>query len=194
MPTRRWARSKGPRQTLTITANRQMAQAAEFADIIVATLPGGNSVRLRDVADVEDSVESVKTGSWANGERSITLSDPPPAGRQHRGHVDSIKAAVPGLVAQMPASVNVNIRNDRSQSIREAIHDVKVTLGITVVLVVLVIYLFLRSPTATIIPALSLPISLIGTIALMSALNYSLDNISLLAITLAVAWWWTTRW
>jgi HAE1 family hydrophobic/amphiphilic exporter-1 len=177
---------EGPRQTLTITANRQMSQAAEFADIIVATLPGGNSVRLRDVADVEDSVESVKTGSWANGERSITLSIRRQPDANTVATVDSIKAAIPALIAQMPASVNVNIRNDRSQSIREAIHDVKLTLGITVVLVVLVIYLFLRSPTATIIPALSLPISLIGTIALMSALNYSLDNISLLAITLAV--------
>ncbi|APV50286.1 acriflavine resistance protein B [Betaproteobacteria bacterium GR16-43] len=176
----------GPRQTLTITANKQMAKAAEFADIIVATLPGGYTVRLRDVADVEDSVESVKTGSWANGERAITLAIRRQPDANTVATVDAIRAAIPGLRTQMPASVQMNIRNDRSQSIRDAIHDVKVTLSITVVLVVLVIYLFLRSPTATIIPALSLPISLIGTIALMAALNYSLDNISLLAITLAV--------
>ena len=176
----------GPRQTLTIQANRQMTKAAEFARIIVATLPGGQTVRLEDVADVEDSVESMKTASWANGERAITLSMQRQPDANTVATVDEIKAAIPALVAQMPASVRLSIRNDRSISIREAIHDVKVTLGITVVLVVLVIFLFLRHPTATIIPALSLPISLLGTIALMKWLGYTLDNVSLLGITLAV--------
>jgi HAE1 family hydrophobic/amphiphilic exporter-1 len=176
----------GPRQTLTIQANRQMTRAAEFQRIIVATLPGGQTVRLEDVADVEDSVESVKTASWANGERAITLSIQRQPDANTVATVDSIKAAIPGLVDQMPGSVKLSIRNDRSVSIREAIHDVKVTLSITVVLVVLVIFLFLRHPTATIIPALSLPISLMGTIALMKGLGYTLDNVSLLGITLAV--------
>ncbi len=176
----------GARQTLTIQANRQLTRAAEFAPLIIATLPGGNNVRLDDVADVEDSVESVKTASWANGERSITLSIQRQPDANTVATVDAIKAAVPGLVAQMPSSVSLQIRNDRSVSIRAAIHDVKVTLGITAFLVVLVIYLFLRRPSATIIPALSLPISLIGTIALMRALGLSLDNVSLLGITLAV--------
>jgi HAE1 family hydrophobic/amphiphilic exporter-1 len=177
---------EGARQTLTIQANRQMTKAAEFARIIVATLPGGQSVRLEDVADVEDSVESVKTASWANGERAITLSIQRQPDANTVATVDEIKAAIPALVDQMPGSVKLAVRNDRSKSIREAIHDVKVTLGITVVLVVLVIFLFLRHPTATIIPALSLPISLLGTIALMKALGYTLDNVSLLGITLAV--------
>ncbi len=176
----------GPRQTLTIQANRQMTKAAEFARLIVATLPGGQTVRLEDVADVEDSVESIKTASWANGERAITLSIQRQPDANTVATVDAIKAAIPGLVAQMPGSVKLSIRNDRSKSIREAIHDVKVTLGITVVLVVLVIFLFLRHPTATIIPALSLPISLLGTIALMKWMGYTLDNVSLLGITLAV--------
>ena len=176
----------GPRQTLTIQANRQMTKAAEFARLIVATLPGGQTVRLEDVADVEDSVESIKTASWANGERAITLSIQRQPDANTVATVDEIKAAIPGLVAQMPGSVKLSIRNDRSKSIREAIHDVKVTLGITVVLVVLVIFLFLRHPTATIIPALSLPISLLGTIALMKWMGYTLDNVSLLGITLAV--------
>ncbi|MGZ5074977.1 MAG: efflux RND transporter permease subunit, partial [Usitatibacter sp.] len=150
------------------------------------TLPGGSTVRLEDVADVQDSVENVKTASWVNGERSITLSIQRQPDANTVATVEAIKAAIPPLVAQMPKSVTLQIRNDRSVSIRAAIHDVKITLAITAFLVVLVIYLFLRQPTATIIPTLSLPISLLGTIALMRALNLSLDNVSLLGITLAV--------
>ncbi|NJD88773.1 MAG: efflux RND transporter permease subunit [Betaproteobacteria bacterium] len=177
---------EGPRQSLTIQANRQMTRAAEFAPLIVATLPGGQVVRLQDVADVEDSVESVKTAAWMNGEPAITLSVQRQPDANTVATVDEIKAALPKLLAQMPASVKLSVRNDRSIPIRAAIHDVKVTLGITVALVVLVIFLFLRHPTATIIPALSLPISLLGTIALMKWLGYTLDNVSLLGITLAV--------
>jgi HAE1 family hydrophobic/amphiphilic exporter-1 len=177
---------EGARQTLTIQANRQMTRAAEFAKIIVATLPSGSTVRLEDVAEVADSVESVRTASWINGERSITLQIMRQPGANTVATVDAIKAVVPGLVAQLPSSVEVLVRNDRSIPIRDAIHDVKVTLAITVALVVLVIYLFLRRLSATIIPALSLPISLIGTLALMKALDLSLDNVSLLGITLAV--------
>ena len=176
----------GPRQTLIIQANRQLGDAAAFANLIVATAPGGNPVRLSDVAVVEDSVESVKTASWANGERAITLSVQRQPGANTVATVDAIKAAMPGLIAQMPSSVQLKLRNDRSASIRNAIHDVQVTLAITVALVVLVMFLFLRKASATFIPALSLPISLLGTVALMSAFGYSLDNISLLAITLAV--------
>ena len=107
--------------------------------------------------------------------------------------MDAIKAALPRLLAQMPSSVQLAIRNDRSVSIRAAIHDVKVTLGITAVLVVLVIYLFLRRPSATIIPALSLPISLIGTLALMQALELSASTTCRCwASRSPWAWWWTT--
>ena len=176
----------GPRQTLIIQANRQLGNAAAFADLIVATAPGGSPVRLSDVAVVEDSVESVKTASWANGERAITLSVQRQPGANTVATVDAIKAAMPGLIAQMPSSIQLKLRNDRSVSIRNAIHDVQITLAITVALVVLVIFLFLRKAAATFIPALSLPISLLGTVALMNAFGYSLDNISLLAITLAV--------
>ncbi|HUX91219.1 MAG TPA: efflux RND transporter permease subunit [Gallionellaceae bacterium] len=177
---------EGPRQTLIIQANRQLRNAAAFANLIVATAPGGAPVRLSDVAVVEDSVESVKTASWANGERAITLSVQRQPGANTVATVDAIKAAFPGLIAQMPSSVQLKLRNDRSVSIRNSIHDVQVTLAITVALVVLVIFLFLRKASATFIPALSLPISLLGTVALMYAFGYSLDNISLLAITLAV--------
>lgn len=177
---------EGRRQTLTIEANRQLTRAAEFARIIVATLPNGAAVRLEDVAEVEDSVESTKAASWADADRAITLL----VRRQPDGNtvasVAAIRAAIPQLIAQMPSSVQLHIRNDRAVPILHAIHDVKVTLGITAVLVILVIYLFLRLPSATIIPALSLPISLIGTIGLMKWLGLSLDNVSLLGITLAV--------
>jgi HAE1 family hydrophobic/amphiphilic exporter-1 len=177
---------EGARQTLTIEANRQMMHAAEYAKIIVATLPNGAAVRLEDVADVVDSVEVVKAASWSDSERAITLLIRRQPDANTVSTVDAIKRALPKLLAQMPSSVQLAIRNDRSVSIRAAIHDVKVTLGITAFLVVLVIYLFLRRPSATIIPALSLPISLIGTLALMQAFNLSLDNVSLLGITLAV--------
>jgi len=177
---------EGNRQTLTIEANRQLERAAQFARIIVATLPNGSTVRLEDVAEVLDSVESTRAASWADGERAITLLVRRQPDANTVATVDAIKAALPQLAAQMPASVQLLIRNDRSVSIRAAIHDVKVTLGITAVLVVLVIYLFLRRPSATIIPALSLPISLIGTLFLMKWLGLSLDNVSLLGITLAV--------
>jgi HAE1 family hydrophobic/amphiphilic exporter-1 len=176
----------GARQTLVIQANKQLSNAAAFANVIVATAPSGSPVRLSDVASVEDSVESVKTASWVNGERAITLSVQRQPDANTVATVDAIKAAMPKLIAQMPSSVQLNLLIDRSVSIRNAIHDVQVTLTITIILVVLVIFLFLRKPTATLIPALSLPISLLGTIALMGAFGYSLDNISLLAITLAV--------
>ena len=177
---------EGNRQTLTIEANRQMERAAQFAKIIVATLPNGATVRLEDVADVQDSVESTRAASWADGERAITLLVRRQPDANTVATVDAIRAALPQLSAQMPASVQLLIRNDRSVAIRESIHDVKVTLGITAALVILVIYLFLRRPSATIIPALSLPISLIGTLFLMKWLGLSLDNVSLLGITLAV--------
>lgn len=177
---------EGPRQTLTIEANRQLNNAKAFADLIVATAPSGSPVRLSEVAQVEDSVESVKTASWINGERSISLSVQRQPGANTVATVDGIKAAMPSLIAQMPSSVQLRLTSDRSISIRDSIHDVQITLTITIALVVLVIFLFLRKASATLIPALSLPISLLGTVALMRVLDYSLDNISLLAITLAV--------
>ncbi|HXS54134.1 MAG TPA: efflux RND transporter permease subunit [Usitatibacter sp.] len=176
----------GARQTLTILANKQLTHADDFKPLIVATLPNGSVVRLRDVADVEDSVESVKTAAWSNGEPAITLFIQRQPGANTVAAIDSIKAALPSVLSQMPKSVDLQVQLDRSISIRDAIHDVKLTLAITAVLVILVIYLFLRRPSATIIPALSLPISLIGTLALMRALGLSIDNVSLLGITLAV--------
>jgi len=176
---------EGPKQTLVLQANKQLRNAAEFADLIVST-KGGNPVRLRDVASVEDSLESLKSWATFNGEPSITLAVLRQPGANTVQVVDSIRAALPTLQSQMPASVKMTPVNDRSLSVREALHDVTLTLIGTIALVVLVIFLFLRRFVATVIPTLSLPVSLIGAVALLWGLNYSLDNISLLGLTLAV--------
>ncbi len=176
---------EGPKQTLVLQANKQLRNAAEFADLIVST-KGGSPVRLRDVASVEDSLESLKSWATFNGEPSITLAVLRQPGANTVQVVDSIRAALPTLQSQMPASVKMTPVNDRSLSVREALHDVTLTLIGTIALVVLVIFLFLRRFVATVIPTLSLPVSLIGAVALLWGLNYSLDNISLLGLTLAV--------
>ena len=175
----------GPQQLLTITANRQLVRAAEFADLVVSTR-NGNIVKLRDVASVDESFESIRTVASYNGERSIVLSIQRQPNANTVEVIDKIQALMPLFRAQLPASIDIKPINDRSISIREAIHDVKVSLSLTIVLVVLVIFIFLRHAAATVIPTLSLPVSLIGAIALLYPLGYSLDNISLLGITLAV--------
>ena len=175
----------GPRQTLTIQANAQMKNASEFADIIVASRNGA-PVRLSEVAIVEDSYESVKTSASYNGERSILLAVQRQPNANTVQVVDSIRRLLPQFKAQLPQSISINMVNDRSVSIRAAIHDVNLTLAMTVLLVVLVIYLFLHRVMATLIPAVTMPISLIGAVALLYAFGYSLDNVSLLGITLAV--------
>jgi hydrophobic/amphiphilic exporter-1 (mainly G- bacteria), HAE1 family len=176
---------EGPRQMLTLQANRQLRNAGEFADLIVSTR-GGNPVRLRDVADVRDSVESVRTQANLNGEPSITLAIFRQPGANTVQVVDAVRLQLTALQAQLPQSVTLQPVNDRSQSVREAIRDVSGHLTGTIVLVVLVIFLFLRRFVATLIPALSLPVSLMGAVALLWGLSYSLDNISLLGLTLAV--------
>jgi len=176
---------EGPKQNLVLQANKQLQNAAEFANLIVSTR-GGNTVRLRDVADVLDSLESLTRWSTLNGEPSITLAVQRQPGANTVQVVDAILAAMPSLQNQMPASVRMTPVNDRSKSVREALHDVTLTLVGTVALVVLVIFLFLRRFVATVIPALSLPVSLMGAVALLWGFSYSLDNISLLGLTLAV--------
>ncbi|WP_180126069.1 efflux RND transporter permease subunit [Rhodoferax sp. BLA1] len=176
---------EGPRQTLVLQANQQLKNAAEFAELIISTR-GGNSVRLKDVANVEDSVESDKNWATFNGEPSTTLAVLRQPGANTVQVVDAVRAALPAMQAQLPQSVSLTPINDRSLSVREALHDVTLTLLGTIVLVVLVIFLFLRRFVATVIPALSLPVSLIGAVSLLWGLSYSLDNISLLGLTLAV--------
>jgi HAE1 family hydrophobic/amphiphilic exporter-1 len=176
---------EGKQQMLTLQANRQLRNAAEFSEVIIATR-NGISVRLKDVATVEDSVETVKSYANLNGEPSITLAILRQPGANTVRVVDAVKAALPKLKEQLPQSVNMTSVNDRSVSVREALHDVSLTLIGTIALVVMVIFLFLRRFVATAIPALSLPVSLIGAVALLWGMKYSLDNISLLGLTLAV--------
>jgi HAE1 family hydrophobic/amphiphilic exporter-1 len=175
----------GERQSLTLQANPQLPNAAAFANLVVTT-HNGNILRLQDVATVEDSVESTRTGSWSNGKPAVLLSVLRQPGANTVAVVDAIRKKLPQLTSQMPESIQVRIANDRSISIRDAIHDVKITLLLTIALVVLVIFLFLKHPSATLIPTLSLPISLIGCLGMMQWLGYSLNNISLLAITISV--------
>jgi HAE1 family hydrophobic/amphiphilic exporter-1 len=175
----------GPSQTLTIQGNPQLMKASEFAELIVANR-NGEAVRLRDVATVEDSFQSVKTAGSYNGERSIVLLVQRQPNANTVQVVDAVRKLLPQFQAQVPASIKINLVNDRSVSIREAIHDVNLTLLATVALVVLVIFLFLHRAAATFIPAVTMPISLLGALALLNWLGYSLDNVSLLGITLAV--------
>ncbi|MEO6279317.1 efflux RND transporter permease subunit [Roseateles sp.] len=175
----------GSRQTLTIQANKQLRNATEFGRIVVASRNGA-PVLLRDVAEVQDSVETSKTYSTYQGERSIVLAIQRQPDANTVQVVDKVKALLPRYAEQMPASIKMSTLNDRSVSIRESLHDVYLTLALTVGLVVLVIFIFLRRAVATLIPTASLPISLIGALTLLFALGYSLDNISLLGITLAV--------
>ncbi|MEY4748696.1 MAG: hypothetical protein RIQ60_910 [Pseudomonadota bacterium] len=176
---------EGPRQTLTVQANRQLMTAREFGNLVVASRNGA-MVRLRDVADVQDSVETIKSSSTFNGETSINLAVQRQPNANTVQVVDRVNALLPRFQAQLPASINIVPFNDRSVSIRAALHDVNLTLALTVALVVLVIFLFLRRLAATVIPALSLPVSLVGALSLLYAGGYSLDNVSLLGITLAV--------
>jgi len=175
----------GPRQMLTIKANRQLKNAAAFARLVIATRNNA-PIYLRDIATVEDSVESVRTAGRYNDERAIVLAVLRQPNANTVAVVNAINTMLPVFRAQLPGSIGVNLLNDRSVSIRAALHDVYITLSITVALVVLVIFLFLRRFVATLIPTLSLPVSLIGALSLLFAFGYSLDNISLLGITLAV--------
>jgi HAE1 family hydrophobic/amphiphilic exporter-1 len=175
----------GPQQILTIQGPPQMMKAADFANLIVA-IRDGQPVRLKDVADVEDSYQSTRAFGAYNGERAIVLLVQRQPDANTVEVVDGVRRLLPRFQSQLPASIKINLVNDRSRSIREAIHDVNVTLALTVGLVVLVIFLFLHRASATFIPAITMPISLLGALSLLFWLGYSIDNISLLGITLAV--------
>ena len=175
----------GPRQAITIYANPQLVRPEEYANLIVSQ-KNGLPIYLKDVADVIESYEDVKTLASSNGERSIAVAVLRQPGANTVEVVKAVKQLLPQLQKQMPESIRLQLLNDRSLSIIEAIHDVNLTLALTVLLVILVIFLFLKHISATIIPSISLPISLIGAFFLLYFMGYSLDNISLLGITLAV--------
>jgi hydrophobic/amphiphilic exporter-1 (mainly G- bacteria), HAE1 family len=170
---------------LAIQATTDLSNADQFRSVIVTTR-NGRPVRLGELGTVMDSVENNQTASWYNETRAIILG----VYRQPEANtvdvVNHVRTLLPDFDSQLPRGSTLNVLNDRSVSIRDAVHDVELTLGLTIVLVILVIYLFLRRVSATVIPALAVPISLIATLGGMYLLGFSIDNISLLGLTLSV--------
>ncbi len=175
----------GQHQAFTVQANGQLMNAAAYRPLIVA-YRNGSPVRIEQIGTAIDSVENDKLAAWYNDTRSIVLAIQRQPGTNTIEVVNSIKALLPTFRKQMPASVDLNILYDRSDSIRDSVNDVKFTLLLTIGLVIMVIFLFLRNISATIIPSLALPMSIVGTFAVMYLLGYSLDNLSLMALTLSV--------
>jgi hydrophobic/amphiphilic exporter-1 (mainly G- bacteria), HAE1 family len=175
----------GSASTFTILSNGKLSNANQFGPMIVA-YRNGAPVRLNELGRVIDSVQENKTASWYNGNRAIVLAILRQPGTNTVEVVDNIKKVLPQLEQQIPAAIKVSTLYDRSVSIRASVNDVKFTLMLTIALVVMVIFLFLRNISATIIPSLALPMSIIGTFSVMYLLGYSVDNLSLMALTLSV--------
>jgi HAE1 family hydrophobic/amphiphilic exporter-1 len=175
----------GPRQNVTLSATAAMRTAEEYKQVIVA-YRNGAPVRLHEIADVIESVENNRQATWFNDNRAVMLGVLRQPGSNAVAVVDAVRERMPIYAAAVPASVNLQVINDRTVSVRESVEDVQITLGIAIALVVLVIFLFLRSASATIIPTLAVPVSLIGTAAAMYALGFSINNMTLLALTLSV--------
>src|ERR1700690_614845 len=175
----------GVKQNTILTATAAMRSAAEYRDVIVA-YRNGQPIKLNEIANVIDGVENIWTANLFNNERSIVLSIFKQPSANTVQIVDAIYERLPTYRAQIPASVKMELLADRSVSIRDSVEDVKVTLAIAIALVVMVIFLFLRSAAATLIPALAVPISLIATCAAMYGFGFSINNMTLLALTLSV--------
>jgi HAE1 family hydrophobic/amphiphilic exporter-1 len=175
----------GSDKTFVVQANGQLFKAQAYGPTIIA-YRGGNPVRLDEVAHVYDGIENDKNAAWYKGERTIYLAIQKQPGTNVVAVCDAVKQLLPTFREQLPAALSLDVRTDRSIPIRESVHDVKTTLVVTIVLVVLVIFLFLRNVSATVIPSLALPASIVATFAVMYLLDYSLDNLSLMALTLSV--------
>jgi hydrophobic/amphiphilic exporter-1 (mainly G- bacteria), HAE1 family len=175
----------GKNKTLTIQATGQMTDAAQFRQLIIA-YHNGAAVRLGDVANVMDDIQNNKSVSWSDQERSINLMVMRQPGTNTVEVASRVRAELLELEKEVPPTIKVRVRYDRSVSIEAAVHDVKFSLLVALVLVVAVIFLFLRSAVATLIPSLTLPLAIIGTFTAMYVLDFSIDNLSLMALTLAV--------
>jgi multidrug efflux pump len=174
----------GPTRSYSINANDQLVTADDYSDLIVAYRDNA-PVHLRDVADVLESAENVKLGAWENTEPGIILNVQRQPGANVIATVNAIKDRLPEFQSSLPASLQVTLLTDRTLGIRASVHDVELELLIAIVLVVLVIFLFLHSPRATLVASLAVPISLIGTFGAMYLLGYSLNNLTLMALTIA---------
>ena len=175
----------GPQQAVNVQATGQLMDAAAYRPLIVA-YRNGSPVRLGEIGRVIDGVETDKVASWFNDERAVVLAVQRQPGTNAIQVVDAVRALMPSFRQQLPASVNLNVVYDRSVAIRESVHEVQLTLLLTVALVVMVIFVFLRNVSATIIPSLAVPLSIIGTFAVMYIFGYTIDIISLMALTLCV--------
>jgi hydrophobe/amphiphile efflux-1 (HAE1) family protein len=172
-------------RSFTIAANDQLAKAADYNDVIIA-YRNGAAVRVKDVGQAVEGPENINVAAWDNGKLAVLLIVFKQPGANVIETVDHIKQALPRLQAVIPPAVTVDILSDRTETIRTSVGDVEFTLGLTIVLVVLVILLFLRNVRVTVIPGLVVPLSLLGAIAVMYLVGFSLDNISLMALTISV--------
>ena len=175
----------GTNRASTITANGQLQNAGQFRQMVVA-YRNGAPVRLEELGNVMDDVENNRVASWYNGDRAVVLAIQRQPGTNTVQVADGVKTLLASMREQIPPAVEIHTLYDRSVPIQESVRDVKFTLTLTLFLVVMVIFVFLRNVSATIIPSLALPMSLIGTFAVMYLLGFSLDNLSLMALTLAV--------
>jgi len=174
----------GPTQSTTINANDQLQSAADYRGLILA-YKNGRPVRLSDIGTVEDGAENTELSAWADRTPSVILNVQRQPGSNVIQVVDGIKALLPKFQSTLPAALDVRVLTDRTTTIRASVSDVEFELGLAVALVVLVIFLFLRNLPATLIPSLSVPLSLVGTLAAMYMLGFSLDNLSLMALTIS---------
>ncbi|MDE2378043.1 multidrug efflux RND transporter permease subunit [Bradyrhizobium sp.] len=175
----------GAKRAYTIYANDQLTDSRDWNDVVIAYRNGG-PLRIRDIGRAVAGPEDTKTAAWADGQRGVFLVIFKQPGANVIETVDRIKAQLPRLIAAIPPAVKIKIISDRTITIRAAVEDVQITLLITIVLVVMVIFIFLRSFWATIIPSITVPLALLGACSLMWAFGYSLDNLSLMALTIAV--------
>src|SRR5246127_4966920 len=174
----------GPARSWTLNANDQI-QSPEAYEGVIVSYKNGNPVRLSDVAQVTSGAQNAYLAGWVNNTPGIILNIQRQPGANVIQVVDRIKQLLPALSAPLPAAVEVSVLTDRTNTIRASVHDVELELTLAVILVVLVIFLFLRSIPATVIPSLSVPLSLVGTLAVMYLVGYSLNNLSLMALTIA---------
>ncbi|HVM62056.1 MAG TPA: multidrug efflux RND transporter permease subunit [Verrucomicrobiae bacterium] len=174
----------GPRQSYTINANDQILSAAEYRPVIVA-YRNGSPVRLGDIGEVVDNVENIRLAGWVGDQPSVILDIQRQPGANIIETADRVKALLPRLRASIPPSVKVSILTDRTETIRASVQDVQFTLILTVFLVVMVMFVFLRKFWATVIPSVALPLAVIGTFGVMKLVGFSLDNLSLMALTIS---------
>ena len=174
----------GPINAWTIDANDQLLKANQYRSLIVASNQNG-VVRLGDVGDVQDSVEDIRNAGISNGRRAVLLVIFRQPGANIISTVDNVRALLPQLHASISPAINLDVVMDRTLTVRASVHDIEITLIISVILVVLVVFVFLRNPRSTIIPSVAVPLSLVGTFAIMYLLGYSLDNLSLMALAIS---------